>query len=546
MYNMFGSLGRTAASVLGGSGGTSGAMGANAPSNNSNNNGNNYSTSFTTDDFPALGGPAIGGGGGGAAGSAGAPGSGPAGSGGSAPTSSLAANLGLPPGTGMGVLGSNAGGGAAAASLLGGGAGGPSAADLSGSNGAAEQASALAALQHQHAAREQHRQALLGSVNTHSSSSNTGGNTGGSASTAATSTANGLNAAKGGFGEPERNYVTKLGGGGAPGGAPAHFAWLGGGGAGAAGGVGSLPPGILPGNTHLSGSGLNGSSPGQPANADPATMVALQQQRAAAVAAVQAGSSPHEAALAAAHAAALAQAQQQHHHQQQQQQGLDGGAAASGINTNPTGEVASSPAQQVLLSPADRFGLVGLLSIIKMQDPDLSMLALGADLSKLGLNMNSTEPLSSAFLTPWSELADANGAVGAGSASTRGAGGTGATGTDPSAPVTIVEPEFHLPSCYNVQPPPPAQSKTQNFSDETLFFIFHSTPRDLLQEMAAQELYNRNWRYHKDLHLWLTKEQNTEPTQKTPQYERGNYIFFDPGRWEKITKSEYLALLYHL
>ena len=50
--------------------------------------------------------------------------------------------------------------------------------------------------------------------------------------------------------------------------------------------------------------------------------------------------------------------------------------------------------------------------------------------------------------------------------------------------------------------------------------------------------YNRNWRYHKDLHLWLTKEQNTEPTQKTPTFERGNYVFFDPGPWEKITKSE--------
>lgn len=58
----------------------------------------------------------------------------------------------------------------------------------------------------------------------------------------------------------------------------------------------------------------------------------------------------------------------------------------------------------------------------------------------------------------------------------------------------MVEPEFHLPSCYNVQPPPPAQSKVANFSDETLFFIFYSTPRDVLQEVAAMELHHRNWR----------------------------------------------------
>ncbi|KDN46994.1 hypothetical protein K437DRAFT_223345 [Tilletiaria anomala UBC 951] len=231
--------------------------------------------------------------------------------------------------------------------------------------------------------------------------------------------------------------------------------------------------------------------------------------------------------LAAAQAQAQAQAAQVQHlssqQQQQQQQHIP-------TNSNPTGEVAQTPAQQVLLSPADRFGLVGLLSIIKMPDPDLSMLALGADLSKLGLNMNSSEPLSASFLTPWSELATAAGAGdgAAGGAATMAAGGVGAP---------LVEPDFHLPSCYNVQPPPPAQTKIGNFSDETLFFVFYSAPRDVLQELAAQELYNRNWRYHKDLHLWLTKEQNTEPTQKTPQYERGNYVFFDPGPWEKITKN---------
>lgn len=51
-----------------------------------------------------------------------------------------------------------------------------------------------------------------------------------------------------------------------------------------------------------------------------------------------------------------------------------------------------------------------------------------------------------------------------------------------------IEPEYHLSSSYNVQPPP-AQSKIGNFSDETLFFIFYSQPKDLMQEMAAHELY---------------------------------------------------------
>ncbi len=51
-----------------------------------------------------------------------------------------------------------------------------------------------------------------------------------------------------------------------------------------------------------------------------------------------------------------------------------------------------------------------------------------------------------------------------------------------------VEPDFHLPGCYSVQPPPPGPGKAAAFSDETLFFMFYSSPRDALQEVAAQEL----------------------------------------------------------
>lgn len=50
------------------------------------------------------------------------------------------------------------------------------------------------------------------------------------------------------------------------------------------------------------------------------------------------------------------------------------------------------------------------------------------------------------------------------------------------------EPNYHLPSCYNVQPPPPNPKKAAQFSDETLFFTFYALPRDAGQEVAAQEL----------------------------------------------------------
>ncbi|KAG9080257.1 hypothetical protein FRC06_006864 [Ceratobasidium sp. 370] len=170
------------------------------------------------------------------------------------------------------------------------------------------------------------------------------------------------------------------------------------------------------------------------------------------------------------------------------------------------GAVPMTPAQQVLISAADRWGLLGLLQIIKGADPDVSLLNVGADLSGMGLDMGMQGHLFPSFITPWS---------------------------DASAALSI-EPDYHLPACYNVQPPPPAQAKANAFSDETLFFMFYSAPRDVLQEMASQELYNRNWRFHKERRVWLTKETGTSPSQKTSTHESGVYTFFDPENWERV------------
>ncbi|EXX54906.1 CCR4-NOT core subunit CDC36 [Rhizophagus irregularis DAOM 197198w] len=180
----------------------------------------------------------------------------------------------------------------------------------------------------------------------------------------------------------------------------------------------------------------------------------------------------------------------------------------SNVGGTPSLNQSSSSSSSV--ASADEFGLLGLLSVIRMTDPDLSMLALGSDLTTLGLNLNSPDALYATFTSPWAENNQVAG---------------------------LIEPEYHLPSCYNVQPPPPAQSKIGSFSDETLFYIFYSMPRDILQEAAAQELYNRNWRYHKEHQFWLTKEFGTDPVAKTQSYERGNYIYFDPESWEKVKKE---------
>jgi CCR4-NOT transcription complex subunit 2 len=50
-----------------------------------------------------------------------------------------------------------------------------------------------------------------------------------------------------------------------------------------------------------------------------------------------------------------------------------------------------TPAEQVLFGPADRFGLMNLLQIIRHADADYSMLAMGKDLTHLGLDLGSSE-----------------------------------------------------------------------------------------------------------------------------------------------------------
>lgn len=158
----------------------------------------------------------------------------------------------------------------------------------------------------------------------------------------------------------------------------------------------------------------------------------------------------------------------------------------------------------------DRFGLLGLLSVIRMTDPDLNTLALGTDLTTLGLNLNSPDCLYASFTSPFAD--------------------------GPSRK----EPEYHLPLCYYMQPPmQPAESKVQLFSDETLIYAFYALPRDLLQVTAAVELYNRDWRFHKALQLWFIRV-DSEPVAKTTGYERGTYIFFDVTNWKKVKKENFL------
>jgi len=44
------------------------------------------------------------------------------------------------------------------------------------------------------------------------------------------------------------------------------------------------------------------------------------------------------------------------------------------------------------------------------------------------------------------------------------------------------------------------------FQLETLLYIFYAMPKDALQAYASEELYRREWRYHKEMKLWIKEE----------------------------------------
>ncbi|XP_050509326.1 regulator of gene activity [Diabrotica virgifera virgifera] len=190
----------------------------------------------------------------------------------------------------------------------------------------------------------------------------------------------------------------------------------------------------------------------------------------------------------------------------------DKSGSKSGIQTSPDGRITNIPASMV----NDQFGIVGLLTFIRAAetDPNLVSLALGQDLTALGLNLNSPDNLYPTFAGPWAE--------------------------HPCRPQDI---DFHVPPEYIINHAireKLASMKLSRYKDDLLFFMFYNNVGDVLQIAAASELYSREWRYHIEEKLWMTQVPGMVLMEKTSTYERGTYYFFDPQNWRKIPKEFYL------
>jgi CCR4-NOT transcription complex subunit 2 len=51
--------------------------------------------------------------------------------------------------------------------------------------------------------------------------------------------------------------------------------------------------------------------------------------------------------------------------------------------------------------------------------------------------------------------------------------------------------------------------------------------------LTPEYSHNRNWRYHKKLQLWLTKDDMMVPQPLGNGTERGYYVFFDIKQWHR-------------
>lgn len=174
--------------------------------------------------------------------------------------------------------------------------------------------------------------------------------------------------------------------------------------------------------------------------------------------------------------------------------------------------LANTNGKQEPQSDMDKYGLAGISLLLRMDQTEKNLFAYGQDIQLIGFDLSDKSSILRNLALPWQETSR-----------------------------TDVEPYFLLPKTIldeNIQPrPEPCDLKIQLFADETLFYIFYSRPRDTLQEYAARELVARNWRYHRDIQVWLTKDSNVEPVLILPDVESGVYIFFDPHNWEKIRKE---------
>lgn len=174
------------------------------------------------------------------------------------------------------------------------------------------------------------------------------------------------------------------------------------------------------------------------------------------------------------------------------------------------------------LSPADQRGMQGFLALQtgrifrNRPTPEVASLMRGIDLSRLGMDLNSSEPLHKTWSGPFGNL---------------------------NSLPPVIEPEYHLPDCYSVPNVQHLPDRVPSFSEDTLFHMFYTLTQDVMQVIVAEELTRRKWRYHKVEKAWMTRdEQSPPPVTVEEGVEQGMYVWWDVKQWKRVRRSTVLKV----
>lgn len=193
----------------------------------------------------------------------------------------------------------------------------------------------------------------------------------------------------------------------------------------------------------------------------------------------------------------------------EQQRDREDGALRTGIITHPDGEVTNIPPGML----NDQYGMAGLVTYLRAVDnPAIVALALGHDLTTLGLNLNAPDRmLYTTFGGPWADYPCRT------------------QDMDAKVPVEYLTNATIRDKLPNI--------KLHKLGEDVLFYLFYNCPGEVYQVAAAVELYSRDWRFHKGECVWLTRSQYGGVKEQTGTYEKGSYNVFDPIQWRKIPKD---------
>lgn len=164
------------------------------------------------------------------------------------------------------------------------------------------------------------------------------------------------------------------------------------------------------------------------------------------------------------------------------------------------------------MSEKDKWGMAGWQALNEGPLADMKAAQRQAEMAAFEHSAASGQPLTRSYAGPFAP-----------------------PGCNPPRPL---DSDYSIPECYVVLNVAPIQQRISGFTEDTLFYIFYTSPKDIIQEEVATELMSRKWRFHMKEKMWLTRDDTTQNPSilEKDVAEQGVYIWWDPRAWKRVRK----------